>query len=197
MVLLMILSRMKSFLKSFLPNRSPKPGRRRFRDTPVRNAASSQKADVSPIRLVGYFVGGILLANLVLMASSAFRGHAAQAPAQFPAGISKRGPAAAAAATESALHIVIAADDDSTEPRTPAPSDGGAEHTPEPPKPLIAEICSDARERLVSGLSLYYLHRSRRPYASTEEVLASVEAIALLSGREDPAIASAGTSCAG
>lgn len=194
----MIVSRMKSlfesFSKSFLPNRSPKPGRRRFRDTPVRNAARSRKADVSSIRLVGYFVGGILLANLVLMASSAFRGHAAQSPGQF--GISKRGPAAAAA-TESALHIVIAADDDSTEPRTPAPSDSGAEHILEPPKPLIAEICIEARERLVSGLSLYYLHRSRRPYASTEEVLASVEAIALLSGREDPAIAAAGTSCAG
>ncbi len=190
----MILSRVKSFFKSFFPDRSPKPGRRRFRDTPVRNASSARKTEASPIRLVGYFVGGILLANLVLLASSAFRGHAAQSPAQFPGGISKRGPAAAA---QSTLHLVIAADDDDAEPRTPAPSDSDAEHALEAPKALIAEICTEARERLVSGLSLYYLHRIRRPYASTEEVLASVEAIALLSGREDPALTAAGTSCAG
>ncbi len=85
----MILSRVKSLLSGGGTN----PARRRFRDTPVRNVPIAQKKEVSPIRLVGYFVGGILLANLVLMTSSAFRGHAAQVPAQPGGGLLKRGSA--------------------------------------------------------------------------------------------------------
>jgi hypothetical protein len=103
--------------------------------------------------------------------------------------------------------MVLAADDDSAEPRTPAPGDSEAEPALEAPsleatslenpRPQIANICIEARERLVSGLTLYYLQRTRRPYASNEEVLASVEAITLLAGREDPALTAAGASCAG
>ena len=80
---------------------------------------------------------------------------------------------------------------------TGTPSESEPEQTTETPKPLIANICADARERLVAGLTLYYLQRSRRPYASTEEVLESVGAIALLAGPADPGDRLRGIPCAG
>jgi hypothetical protein len=181
----MILSRMKSLL----PGCSTNPARRRFRDTPVRNVAISQKKEVSPVRLVGYFVGGILLANLVLMTSSAFRGHAAQVPAQPGGGLLKRGsvePAVQTAALEPSLQS-DAANSNESEPQQAA----------EIPQPLIANICADAREKLVSGLTMYYLQRSRRPAASVDEVLESTGATSLLAGPADPATSPAGIPCAG
>jgi hypothetical protein len=169
---------------------------RRFCDTPVRNMMVGQKREVSTVRLLGYFVGGILLANLVLMTSSAFRGHAAQATggqeSVQEAVKQSRGPLSMAAE------------------RSPAPQDGMQAETdgvatrenylaeaPEPARPVIANLCADAREKLVAGLTLYYLQRSRRPTASHDEVLESAGASALLSGPADPAAMTSEISCAG
>jgi hypothetical protein len=180
----MILSRMKSLLSAGKHQSS----RRRFRDMPVRHAGLAAKKEVSPVRLVGYFVGGILLANLVLMTSSAFRGHSAQATAHQSGELPKRGPLAAAAA-ERALAAPVA---------TGAETNDTASQEVEPePKPLIANLCADAREKLVAGLTLYYLQRSRRPNASNDEVLESAGASALLAGPADPAALPSGTPCAG
>jgi hypothetical protein len=148
--------------------------------------AIAPKKEVSPIRLIGYFVGGILLANLVLMTTSAFRGHAAQAPAPQGGGLLKRGSAEDVMQSV-ALEPSEAATQNESEP----------EQFAEIPQPLIANICADARERLVSGLTLYYLQRSRRPYASVDEVLESVGAITLLAGPADPATIPTGVPCAG
>jgi hypothetical protein len=174
----MILSRMKSLLSAGKHQSS----RRRFRDMPVRHAGLAAKKEVSPVRLVGYFVGGILLANLVLMTSSAFRGHSAQATAHQSGELPKRGPLAAAAAP-----VATGAETNDT---------ASQEVEPEP-KPLIANLCADAREKLVAGLTLYYLQRSRRPNASNDEVLESAGASALLAGPADPAALPSGTPCAG
>ncbi len=182
----MILSRMKSLL----PGRNPNPARRRFRDTPVRSVAIAPKKEVSPIRLVGYFVGGILLANLVLMTSSIFRGHAAQPPAHQDGGLLKRGSA------EDMVQSV-ALEPSEAAMQSDRESESEPEQFAEIPQPLIANICGDARERLVSGLTLYYLQRSRRPYASVDEVLESVGAITLLAGPADPATIPTGVPCAG
>jgi hypothetical protein len=185
----MILSR----IKSLLPGRNPNPARRRFRDTPVRNAALVQKKkEVAPIRLIGYFVGGILLANLVLMTSSAFRGHAAQ-PAQPGVGLLKRGPVAAA---ENDSQVAMKPES-AAQPDAEMPDESEPEQAAEIPQPLIANICADAREKLISGLTIYYLQRSRRPAASVDEVLESAGAITLLSGPADPASLPTGIPCSG
>ncbi len=185
----MILSR----LNSLLAGRNSDPERRRFRDTPVRNVSITQKREVSPVRLVGYFVGGILLANLVLMTSSAFRGHAAQNPAGPEGSPPRRGPVAAAAA-ERALGSAAA-----TQPQTDAlaPRDSEPEQASEPVRPVFANLCADAREKLVAGLTYYYMQRSRRPAASHDEVLESASASALLAGPADPASVPSGIPCAG
>jgi hypothetical protein len=185
----MILSRMKSLLSAGEYELS----RRRFRDTPVRHVSLAAKKDVSPIRLVGYFVGGILLANLVLMTSSAFRGHSAQATAHQSGELPKRGPVAAAAA-ERALAAPVATE---AETNGVASQEIEPEFVPEVPKPVIVNLCADAREKLVAGLTLYYLQRSRRPHASNDEVLESAGASALLAGPADPAALPSGTPCAG
>ncbi len=67
------------------------------------------------------------------------------------------------------------------------PNESEPEQVAEIPQPLIANICADARERLVAGLTLYYLQRSRRPAASVDEVLESTGATSLLAGPADPA----------
>lgn len=183
----MILSRIKSLLSCS----ADKAGRRRFRDTPVRNVPIAQKKEVSPVRLVGYFVGGILLANLVLMTSSVFRGHAAAVPSAQDGSMPKRGPVAAAAA-ERALGSQAA-----PEARADIQEPDEAEPEAMPERPVIANLCADAREKLIAGLTLYYLQRSRRPAASAEEVLESTGATALLSGPADPAALPSGIPCAG
>jgi hypothetical protein len=183
----MTLSRMKSLL----PGCKSEPTRRRFRDTPVRHAGLAAKKEISPVRLLGYFVGGIMLANLVLMTSSSFRGHAAQMPAQQNAELPKRGPVAAAAA-ERALAAPVATETSGVAAREVEP-----ESVPEVPKPAIINICADAREKLVTGLTFYYLQRSRRPNASNDEVLESTGASALLAGPADPAALPSGVPCAG
>jgi hypothetical protein len=181
----MILSRVKSLLSGGGTN----PARRRFRDMRVRNVPIAQKKEVSPVRLVGYFVGGILLANLVLMTSSAFRGHAAQVPALPGGGLLKRG------STEHAVQT--AAHEPSLQSDAATPNVSEPQQVAEIPQPLIANICADAREKLVAGLTFYYLQRSRRPAASVDEVLESTGATSLLAGPADPATSPAGIPCAG
>lgn len=184
---------MLSRLQQHISARSTKTATRRFRDTPVRGIAIGQKREVSPIRLVGYFVGGILLANLVLMTSSVFLGHAASSSPDLDGSMPKRGPLAAAAA-ERALGQTAA-----PQPQADARAshDGEIETSDEAPRPLIANLCADAREKLISGLAIYYLRRSRRPNASNDEVMESTSASSLLAGPSDPAALASGTSCAG
>ena len=184
---------MLSRIQQHMSARSTQTKTRRFRDMPVHGLAIGRKRDVSPVRLVGYFVGGILLANLVLMTSSVFLGHAAPSSTDLDGGLPKRGPLAAAAG-ERALGQTLAPQSQ-TDAR--ASHDGEVETRDEPPRPLIANLCADAREKLISGLTIYYLQRSRRPNASNDEVMESASASALLAGPSDPAALASGTSCAG
>ena len=153
---------------------------RRVRGTPLSslsllNPPIAQKRNTSPARLLGYLVGGILLSNLVLMTSSAFRGHAATA-----------------LGSDAVTEVRMDARTDALAQR-----ENEAEEMFEPAKPLIANLCADAREKLVAGLTLYYLQRSRRPAASHDEVLESASASALLAGPGDPAAMPSGIPCAG
>ena len=177
----------ESRIKYLLPSRVISEGRRRFRDIPIRILPTARKQDTSPVRLVAYFVGGIVLANLMLMGTSALRGNAATV-AQDGA-IPTSGPLAATAAQRALA--------------SPAASEAATDEAPtvetldQSDRPSMANLCADARKKLITGLTLYYLQRSRRPDASAEEVMESAGAHALLSGPADPGAMPTGIPCAG
>jgi hypothetical protein len=162
----------------------------RLRDKPVSAIPIEQRREISPVRLVGYFVGGILLANLILMTSAAFRGQAAAVGANDA--IPTHGPVAAAAAERTR-----GASEATTGVATEAATDvePAIETVDNSDRPSMANLCADAREKLITGLTLYYLERSRRPNASAEEVMESTTAHALLSGPADPGAMPTGIPC--
>lgn len=197
----MILSRFKSASAAGKSAR----GSRQFRDPPMpqpgrKAARSARSGEIHPLRLVGYFVGGILLANLVLMTSAAFRGDAASAPAHNPGLMPKRGPAAAVNAAVVLPHETPSAAHETTEPAAAEPlpvQSLPAQPAPLAGSPAITSTCIEAREKLVGALTFYYLQRSRRPRASAEEVSETAQSLALLAGPADPALSSASGPCAG
>ncbi len=160
----------------------------RLRDKPVSAIPIEQRREVSPVRLIGYFVGGILLANLILMTSAAFRGQAAAVGTNDA--IPTRGPVAAAAAERARATGEVA-----TEAATDI--EPAVETVDNSDRPSMANLCADEREKLITGLTLYYLERSRRPDASAEEVMESTTAQTLLSGPADPGAMPTGIPCAG
>ena len=66
---------------------------------------------------------------------------------------------------------------------------------------LAASISADcaalARDRLMTGLTNYYLHRGLRPGAGIEDIASSSAAAGVLAGPGDPAAAPPAHSCAG
>jgi hypothetical protein len=189
----MILSRLKTVFAAGKAAR----GSRQFRDPPAprpgcKAARPARTSEIHPVRLVGYFVGGIMLANLVLMTSAAFRGDAASAPMHNPGLMPKRGPAAAVNAA-----VMLPQEASSAERETAAPAIAQPLPAPIAGPPAITSTCIEAREKLVGALTLYYLQRSRRPRASAEEVSETAQSLALLAGPVDPALSSASGPCAG
>jgi hypothetical protein len=169
----MVLSMTASRLKNLLPSNLISAARDRFHDMRMRGVTGARK----PLRLAGYFLGGIVLANLILMTSAAFRGDAG---AVGQAGASMDN------AVAPSVEMDVAAD---TAPLV--------ETVDNSDRPSMANLCADAREKLITGLTLYYLERSRRPDASAEEVMESVSAHTLLSGPADPGAMPTGIPCAG
>lgn len=180
---------LSSLMKSVFPVRVLFPLRRRFRDRPVAKAGS----DVSMVRLFSFLLGGIVLASLVLMASATLRSDAAQAP---QAADLKRGPAAAvaarpmkAAAPETDGRAI--AETAEAEPREP-------ENRPAPAFAQIDRACAEhAREKLMIGLTQYYLQQRLRPGAGPEDVADTSSLTGLLAGPGDPAATTPGTACHG
>lgn len=178
-----------SLMKSMFPNRCLFRQRRRFRDRP----AVKMKSEVSIVRLLSFFFGGILLANFVLMTSAAFRAPVAQPSLQTGA-VAKRGPAAAVTAEHAAAEI--AATDGRSVPETG--THAVADTMPEPIVVTIDKGCAaHAREKLMAGLTHYYLQRRLRPGAASEDVAGTSSITGLLAGPGDPAATTPDTSCKG
>jgi hypothetical protein len=184
-----VVSMLPSFLRSLLPHRFLYPPRRRFRDRP----AMKTKSEVSIVRLLSFFFGGILLANFVLMMSAAFRATPAQPSLHVSAAV-KRGPAAAVAAERATTPAAA------TDARAVPEMDEAVSHEPMP-NPVTVTIdrgCAEhARERLTAGLTNYYLHRQLRPGAPSEGVADTAGMTSLLAGPGDPATTTPDTSCKG
>lgn len=168
-----------SLMKSVLPHRFLFPQRRRFRDRPV----MKRKGAVPIVRLLGFCFGGILLAGLVLVASATLRAPAAQS-----------------------LHVTVASAEQAASGRSDtdgraAPEEAALPRADRLPHPLAARIDRDcaehARERLMGGLTHYYLQRRLRPGAGLEDVANTSNMTGLLAGPGDPASTIPATSCAG
>jgi hypothetical protein len=178
-----------SLIKSVLPHRFLFPQRRQFRDRP----AVQDKSAVPIVRLLGFFLGGLLLANLVLAVSGAFRAPAAE-PALHAVVIAKRDPAAATPAAEDESVAAATKERAATEPHAQSP----AQRLPDPIAARIGRDCAEhAREKLMEGLTHYYLQRRLRPGAGSEDVASTSNLTGLLAGPGDPASTTPAASCAG
>jgi hypothetical protein len=172
-----------SLLKSLLPHRVVFPQRRRFRDNPPRTKKGAL------IRLIGFFIGGLLLANLVLLTSAALRGQT-ERPQLQPGAIPERGPLAAIAAERTASAT--------TDGRAVAePGDRPAPENPPVVHKAAIPCTGLAREKLMTGLTHYYLQRNLRPRAPSEGVADTASITNLLAGPGDPAATTPDVSCTG
>lgn len=183
----MMILMLSSFLKSALPQRFLFPQRRRFRDCP----AAKTKSNASPVRLLSFLVGGLLLASVVLMMAAALRApssvsaHAEAVPA--------RAPAAAIAAGQAAAVVAAATDGRSV---TDLHESASAEKMPEPIIATIDRNCAaHAREKLMVGLTNYYLQRRLRPGATSDDAAETSSLTGVLAGPGDPVAATPESSC--
>ncbi|MGV3635252.1 MAG: hypothetical protein ACO1NY_12955 [Pseudorhodoplanes sp.] len=178
-----------SFLKSVLPHRVLYPQRRRYRDGSAAATTTSSRAE--PIRLLGFLVGGLLLASAVLLLSAALRAPSPDSRVDVPA----RGPAAAIAAGQASA-IGVTATDGRAVPDLHEAS--AADRLPEPIIATIDPTCAaHAREKLMVGLTNYYLQRRLRPGATTDDAAETSILTGVLAGPGDPAATTPETSCKG
>jgi hypothetical protein len=174
---------LSSLTKSVLPHRFLDPQRRRFRDRP----ATKTKSETRTVRLFGF--GALLLAGLALLMSAAFR-----MPSPRPDTAATRGPAAAIAAAQTASAL----------PATDGLAIPDMEETSpveKRPEPIIATIdkgcAAHAREKLMVGLTHYYLQRRLRPGASSDDAADTSSLTGVLAGPGDPVAMTPETSCKG
>jgi hypothetical protein len=163
-------------LKSVLPHRVLFPRRRRFRDL-------KDRMELPIMRLLSFAVCGVLLGYFVVTTTSVFRDPPArilQAATMVPATDGRAVPdidhAPVADQPAYSVAAIIRADI----------------------RMDISKACADlAREKLMAGLTNYYLQRRARPGASSEEVADTSPMTGLLAGPGDPATATPHTSCEG
>jgi len=129
--------------------------------------APSEKSNMPAVRPVSVLAGGILLASVVIATSAALR-----APESASMTDGRAAPQREAEFDErSPVHPVVA---------------------------IINKNCAEhAREKLMVGLTNYYLQRRLRPGATSEDAADTSSMTAMLAGPGDPAAATPETSCLG
>jgi hypothetical protein len=166
-----------SFIKSVLPQQFLYPPQRRYRD---RLAALS--ADPSSVRRLAMFlVGGIVLASMVLLTADALRTTDASSSAQQHDEIAAHDAAATDGRGTPDTHESLTAEQSSTVIVTQ----------------LSKDCAAHARERLMTGLTHYYLQRRLRPGASSDDAADASSLTGVLVGPGDPAATTTDTSCTG
>jgi hypothetical protein len=182
----MLVVMLTPFVTSVLPKRfrSPQP-------QPVRDQ-SATKAKGEAKEQVIFFAGVLLLATAALLTSAALRSLSLESQT---AAVPDRGPLAAMAAGQASA--VIAS---STDGRA-VPELDEASSTDRDPEPIIAMLdrncAAHAREKLLVGLTNYYLQRSLRPDATSDDAAETSFLTAVLTGPGDPAVTTSETSCKG
>jgi hypothetical protein len=125
----------------------------------------SEKPERSPVSPVGVLAGGMLLASLVVTTSAVLRGP-----------VSASTTDGYAAAGREAEH--------------------GEDMTVNPVIAVIDRNCAEhAREKLMVGLTNYYLQRRLRPGATSDDAAETSSLTGVLAGPGDPAAMTPATSC--
>ncbi len=160
------------FITSLLPQRLLDPQQRRDRDRP----AAPKRTQAPARRLITFVLGGVLLASVALQTAAAFRTPDSVA-AQVGTG---------------------AASDDVTTDGRAAP-DADVAFATQSPAMIVTQISTNcaarARERLLTGLTHYYLQRRLRPGASSDDAADISSLTETLAGPGDPAAAVSLPSC--
>jgi hypothetical protein len=129
--------------------------------------APSEKRDAPVVGPVGVLTGGIVLATLVLATSAAIRSSASMPTTDGRAFAERE----AIVAEDASGHAVAS---------------------------MIDRKCAEhAREKLMVGLTNYYLQRRLRPGASSEDAADTSSMTGMLAGPGDPAAATPVSSCLG
>lgn len=175
--------------RSVVPYRILYPQRRRFRDA---SAAAITRSSAERMQLAGVLVGGMLLAIAMLLISAAVRAQSQQIRGDA---MPMRGPVTAAASAQASA-IVAAA----TDGRGVADQHEASPQT-DRMEPIIAtinpECAAHAREKLMVGLTNYYLQRRLRPGASPDDAAETSILTSVLAGPGDPAATTPESSCKG
>jgi hypothetical protein len=125
----------------------------------------SEKPERSPVSPVGVLAGGMMLASLVVTTSAVLRGP-----------VSASTTDGYAAAGRDAEH--------------------GEDMTVNPVIAVIDRNCAEhAREKLMVGLTNYYLQRRLRPGATSDDAAETSSLTGVLAGPGDPAAMTPATSC--
>jgi hypothetical protein len=182
----MIVVMLSSFLKSALPQRALYSQRRRFRDLSG-EAPKSVKG-----RLASCLAGGLVLASIALMMSATLRRHSPEAASRAEAIPGRGSTPVSAGAYASATDI------SATDGRA-APDMHEAALSDTMPEPIIAMLNPDcaayAREKLMIGLTNYYLQRRLRPSATSDDAAETSSLTGVLAGPGDPASTIPESSC--
>ena len=155
-------------MKSVLPHGFLFPQRRRFRDL-------KDRMELPIMRLLSFAICGVLLGSFVVTTASVFRDP-----------------------PDRVLQYATVV------PSTDGRAVPEIDHAPAEDKPAypvatqLSKACADlAREKLMAGLTNYYLQRRARPGASPDDVADTSSMTGLLAGPSDPATTFPNTSCAG
>lgn len=173
----MMIVMLSTFFKSTRLHRFLHPQRRRFRDRP----AGKSKSERSSAKLLGFLFGGLLLASIVLLLSAALRGSAPEQSSH-----ADTAPAGQTAATPSTDGRAVSELQEAT----------AAERLPEPIIATIDRTCAaHAREKLMVGLTNYYLQRRLRPGATSDDAAETSSLTGVLAGPGDPVATTPDSSC--
>lgn len=185
---------LSTLFRTWLPHRFLFPARRRFRDQPAPRRPGDSR--LSFVRLAVFLIGGVLLANLVLITSAMMRAPVPQSKSSMSV---KRGAAAEPVQTAPVLATDARATPDGDSPMS-SDDERAREITVRTPARAVTKISQacveQARERLIVGLTHYYMQRMVRPREPSEEASDGAALATLMAGPGDPA-ASSGRSCAG
>jgi hypothetical protein len=193
----MLVVMLTPFFTSVLPKRFRSPQLQRSCDQSPAKAQGETKGANARAKneakgQVTFFAGVLLLATAALLTSAALRSLSLESRT---AAVPESGPFAAMAAGQASA--VLAA---STDGRAVSDLDE-ASSTDRDAEPIVAMLdrncAAHAREKLLVGLTNYYLQRSLRPEATSDDAAETSFLTAVLTGPGDPAATTPETSCKG
>jgi hypothetical protein len=193
----MLVVMLTPFFTSVLPKRFRSPQLQRSCDHPAaKTKGGAKEANVGTKGeakgQATFFAGVLLLATAALLTSAALRSLSLESRAEA---VPERGPLAVMAAGQASAVLASSTDGRAVSDLEEAAS---TDRDLEPIVAMLDRNCAaHAREKLLVGLTNYYLQRSLRPDATSDEAAETSFLTEVLTGPGDPAATTSETSCKG